>query len=228
MTEDGSQMNYLEAASAARNQASVYSFMATLLNERPDETFVKNLKAAGGDFICALAEEAGLTGGLAQAFRDMAKYVEEKRSRPGHEVQQDLAVDWTRLFRGVSPAYSPMPPYEASFMGDGTNDVQLIQGVDQLYRSNGLTISNDYNDRPDYIGLEFSFLQYLAEAEAQAWQNGDADLACSHQEAAKAFLRQHLGAWINTFTAPAMRFAKTGFYHGFLQLCERVVAEAAA
>jgi len=228
MIEDGKQVNYLEAAAAARNQANVYNFMATLLNERPNDAFVDNLRQAGGDFIRGLAEEASLTGGIADGFRDIAKYVEEKRSRPEQEIRQDLAVDWTRLFRGVSPAYSPMPPYEASFMGDGNNDIELIQGVDQLYRANGLVVSNDYHDRPDYIGLEFSFLQYLAEAEAQAWEQGNPELARSHHETARMFLRQHLGAWINSFIAPAMRFAKTGFYHGFLQLCQGVVAEAAA
>jgi TorA maturation chaperone TorD len=121
-----------------------------------------------------------------------------------------------------------MPPYEAIFMGDGDDQIELIQGVNQLYRDNGLVVSNNSNERPDYIGLEFSFLQHLAEAEAQAWEQGDADLARSRQETAHMFLRQHLGAWISTFTVPALRFAKTDFYHGFLQLCQGVVAEAAA
>ncbi len=228
MTEDPKQVDHFEAAAAARNQASVYSFMATLLNQRPDQAFVSSLKAAGAEFICGLADEAGLTGVTARGFRDMANYVEEKRSQPEPEVWQDLAVDWTRLFRGLSPAYSPMPPYEASFMGDGDNDVELIQKINELYRANGLVITNDYHERPDYIGLEFSFLQYLAEAEAEAWEKGKADLARAHHEAARSFLMQHLGAWINTFIAPAMRFARTGFYHGFLQLCQGVVAEAAA
>ncbi len=228
MAEDGKPMDCLEAAADARNQANVYSFMATLLNERPDEGFVGNLKAAGGDFIRGLAEEASLTAGIADGFRDMAKYVEDKRCASEPEIRQDLAVDWTRLFRGVSPAYSPMPPYEASFMGDGSNDLELILGVNQLYRDNGLLISNDYNDRPDYLGLEFSFLQYLAEAEAQAWEHGDADLARAQHERARTFLRQHLGAWVHLFVAPAMRFARTGFYHGFLQLCQGVVADATA
>ncbi len=227
MTEDRTELNHLEAAAAARNQASVYSFMATLLNQRPDQAFVNNLRAAGGDFICGLADEAGLTGVTAKGFRDMAKYVEGKRSQPEPDVWQDLAVDWTRLFRGLSPAYSPMPPYEASFMGNGDNDIELIQTINELYRANGLVITDDYNERPDYIGLEFSFLQYLAEAEAEAWGKGRADLARSHHEAARSFVRQHLGAWINIFIAPAMRFARTDFYHGFLQLCQGVVAEAA-
>ncbi len=228
MIDDIQQVNYLEAAETARTQANVYSFMATLLNERPDEAFVKNLRAAGGDFISALAREASLTGRVADGFRDMAEYVEKKRSLPEKEVLQDLAVDWTRLFRGLSPAYSPMPPYEVSFTGNGGNEVELIQEINDLYRAYGLTTNSNYSDRPDYIGLEFSFLQYLAEAEAQAWQEGNPALAKTHQETAHEFLVKHLGVWINTFIAPAMRFAKTGFYHGFLELCGGVVAEAAA
>ncbi len=215
-------------AEAARNRASVYSFLATLLNQSPDAALVANLRAAGGDFIRSLAEEASLTGSVAQGFHDMAKYVEENKHQPADAVQQDLAVDWTRLFRGLSPAYSPMPPYEANFTGNGGNEVDLIQEINELYRAHGLVISGGYNDRPDYAGLEFSFLQSLAEAEAEAWEAGNSEQAQAHRETAHSFLTKHIGVWINTFIAPAMRFAKTCFYHGFLELCGGVVAEAAA
>ena len=226
MSNAGKGRNDREAV-AARNRANVYSFLATVLNERPDAAFVANLRAAGGDFISGLAEEASLTADIAQGFRDMAQYVEENEDKPEDVVEQDLAVDWTRLFRGLSPTYSPMPPYEASFTNAGGNEVQLIQEVNQLYRANGLVISSDYNGRPDSMGLELSFLEHLALTEAQAWEKNDPDLAQSIRETARMFLQGHLGAWAERFITPALDFAKTGFYHGFLQLCRGVIAEAA-
>lgn len=228
MSLDGKAVDSLEAAAAARNRASVYSFVATLLNNSPDKALVRRLRKTGGDFISALAEEASLTGPAAQGFRDMARYVEESRRRSVGAVQQDLAVDWTRIFRGLSPAYSPMPPYEASFTGDGGNTIDIIQEINETYRAHGLSVEDGCNDRPDYIGLELSFLQYLAEAEAEAWEAGDAELAEARRKTARAFVEKHLGVWIHTFIAPALTFAKTGFYHGFLELCGGVVAEAAA
>ncbi len=212
----------------ARNRAGVYGFLATLLNQSPDTALVRHLRKTGGDFIAALADEASLTGSVAQGFRDMAHYVEESREKPVSAVQEDLAVDWTRVFRGLSPAYSPTPPYEASFTGNGGNEIEIIQEINETYRAHGLSIKDGCNDRPDYIGLEFSFLQYLAETEADAWEAGDAELAETQRTTARAFVRKHLGVWINTFIAPALRFAKTGFYHGFLELCGGVVAESAA
>lgn len=228
MSKDGQQGPCQIAAAAARNRANMYSFLATLLNERPDAALVRNLKTAGGEFICGLAEEASLTGSAAEGFRDMAKYVEDHRNQPADAVQQDLAVDWTRLFRGLSPVYSPMPPYEASFTEAPGNEVALIQRVNETYRAHGLELSNGYNERPDYLGLELSFMEHLADAEAQAWGQNDAELAKTYQRTAWAFLNEHLGAWADRFIEPAMGFAKTSFYHGFLKLCRGVVAEAAA
>ncbi len=228
MSKDGQPGKYQEAATAARNRANMYSFLATLLNEPPDAELVGNLQSAGGELISGLAEEASLTGSSAEGFRDMAKYVEEHKNQSRDAVQQDLAVDWTRLFRGLSPVYSPMPPYEASFMQSPGSEIELIQKVNETYRANGLELSDGYNERPDYIGLELSFMEHLADAEAQAWEENDSELAKSYQRTAWAFLNEHLGAWADRFIEPALGFAKTSFYHGFLKLCHGVVADAAA
>lgn len=228
MSVEGIQQNYREAATVSRNRANMYSFLATLLNQRPDSALVFNLKTAGGDFICSLAEKASLTGLSAEGFRDMAKYVDESKGQPEKEIEQDLAVDWTRLFRGLSPAYSPMPPYEAAFTETPGNEIELIQQVNNFYRSHGLVVDDGTNERPDYMGLELSFLEYLADAEAEAWESGNADLAKTYQNTARVFLQEHLSTWADKFIEPAMGFAKTSFYHGFLKLCRGVVAEAAA
>lgn len=228
MTERAIQGNHTEAAMAARNRATMYSFLATLLNERPDAALVANLRAAGGEFISGLAQEASLSGPSAEGFRLMAKYVDESKSQPKDAVEQDLAIDWTRLFRGLSPAYSPMPPYEASFMEVPGNEVELIQRVDNTYRIHGLTVSSDYHERPDYMGLELSFLEHLAQSEAEAWEANEPDKAKSYQNTARVFLCEHLGTWADKFLEPALGFARTSFYHGFLQLCRGVVAEATA
>ncbi len=215
-----------EAAMVARSTATVYGFLATLLNERPDATFVGNLRAAGGDFIRGLAEDPRLSNDATQGFRDMAKYVEENKDRPAAAVEQDLAVDWTRLFRGVSPAFGPVPPYEASFMNTGTTEVEMIQAVNQFYRNNGLAVNNDCNNRLDYMGLEFSFLEHLAEAQAQAWDENHVEEALSYGQAERRFLAEHLGVWAGLFIERALSYAETGFYQGFLRLCSGVVSEA--
>lgn len=228
MSVEGKEQTHLNAAAAARNRANMYSFLATLLNRRPDSALVFSLKTAGGDFISSLAEQASLTGLAAEGFRDIAKYVDENKGQPEKEIEQELAVDWTRLFRGLSPAYSPMPPYEAAFTETPGNELVLIQRVNNFYRAHGLLVDDGTNERPDYIGLELSFLEYLADAEAEAWEAGNADLAKSYQNTARVFLKEHLSTWADKFLEPAMGFAKTSFYYGFLKLCRGVVAEAAA
>lgn len=228
MSNEATQRSYPEAAAAARSRANMYSFLATLLNERPDAALVANLRSAGGDFISRLAEEASLTGLSAEGFRAMAKYVAECQSQPEDAVEQDLAVDWTRLFRGLSPAYSPMPPYEASFNATPGEEVDVIQDINNFYRAHGLMLNGDHDERPDYLGVELSFLDYLAQAEEQAWDDDDPGKAQSYQHATRTFISQHLATWADRFIEPALGFAKTGFYHGFLQLCRGVVAEAVA
>ncbi len=217
---------YMEAAAGARNRANVYGFLAAVLNERPDLAFVRNLRAADGAFILSLAKAAGVPEEVAQGFHDMAQYVQESKDRPESEIEQELAVEWTRLFRGVNPAFSPVPPYEASFTRTGKSEIESIQAVNQFYRENGLAINSDYSNRPDYIGLELSFLEHLAEDEAQAWEKGRAAQAESCAQVARAFIAEHLGAWAEMYIARAMDYADTGFYQGLLRLCRGVVTEA--
>ncbi len=216
----------LDHAEAATGRADVYGFLATMLNERPDMAFVHNLRSAGGKFIRALAREASLQGEAALGFREMARFVEESEDRAESAVEQDLAVDWTKLFRGVSPAFGPVPPYEASFISSERSEVELIQEVNDFYHANGLEINSDYNNRPDYLGLEFSFLAHLAEAETRALAEGCTAEAQSAHDAARRFLVEHLVLWADKYIANAMGYAETGFYRGFLRLCRAIVTEA--
>jgi TorA maturation chaperone TorD len=189
-----------------------------VFNRRPDPGFVSMLRGPGGDFLDNLAKLTELPG-VARGWGEMAEYVETSRGKPDAVVEQELAVDWTRLFRGVSPQYGPPPPYEAAHVNLGKRDIENLQSLIQFYRESGAFIDDGYRDRPDYIGLEISFLSHMAEAEVKAWETGDLEQARLCQERAQRFMAEHLGLWAARFLKLALEHVETEFYKGFLHVC---------
>lgn len=216
-----------ENATIAKTQAKIYGFLATVFNRRPDIDFVKMLRGSGADFPNDLAEGTDLPAEVSLGWREMADFVEASAGKSDAEVEQELAVDWTRLFRGVSPQYGPTPPYEGAYIITKKKDTEILQSLIQFYRESGAFIGEEYRDRPDYIGLELSFLYHMAETEAQAWEAGGLDRAQFCQEKTRVFIDEHLGLWADKFLTIAMDHASSGFYKGFLHLCNGIIPKVA-
>jgi len=212
-------------AATARIWGGIYGFLAALFNQRPDADLVKRLRSIGVDAFISLTGGDEISEDVSQGLNEMAHFVEKTLEQPETEVEQTLAVDWTRLFRGLSPSYGPPPPYEGVYREDGKNHNEVIRSLNQIYGECGAAIGEEYADRPDYIGLELGFLSFLAEQEAEAWEQNDRELALSYQERARSFFNEHPGAWGEKFLTIAMKHARTDFYLGFLRLSLGVLSQ---
>ena len=208
-----------EFFTAARGRAHVFDFLATLLNRRPDLDLVRTLRANSLDELIGQAEASEPDSQVVQGLKEMAQFVETTAAEPETGIETALGVDWTRLFRGVTPRYGPPPPYESIYIDTGETELATIQSVNEFYLNSGAMLEKTAGNRPDYLGLELGFLSFLAEEEAKAWEAGDEVLARSYQEKARSFFEQHPGAWASKFLTEALNYAKTGFYTGFLYLC---------
>ena len=91
------------------------------------------------------------------------------------EVRVKLAVDWTKLFRGVQKGYGPPPPYESVYLGGGILHGPITDRVAREYESHGVKILEPKNELPDFIAVELAFMSALANKEAKAWEGGDGD-----------------------------------------------------
>lgn len=222
---EGRTQDDSELAESARTRAGMYSFLANLFNQRPDLELVRRLREMGPEGMRIGAGQGEVSQEVEEGLREMASFINAIQGQPEEQVEQDLAVDWTRLFRGVSPSYGPPPPYEGVYIEGAASPSDVLQAIMQTYHKFSVDVDKKAANRPDYIGIELDFLRYLNESEADAWQEGDEEKAFDFQGAQRAFLSRHLGRWVEKFCDRAMEEAKTGFYRSFIRLTKGVLNE---
>ncbi|OGO14965.1 MAG: hypothetical protein A2Z14_05510 [Chloroflexi bacterium RBG_16_48_8] len=210
----------------AQARAGMYGFLATFYNQRPDKELVQRLRTVGIDSFVRMTEEEDASPDLVQGLSEMGQYIEATMDQEVGEVEQALGVDWTKLFRGISPGYGPTPPYEGIYQGGRQDQIEVLKQINRIYHENGVEIVEDSLNRPDYIGLELDFLRFLAEREVEAWEQEDEELALSNAEKARGFFQEHVGEWVSRFCDHALEHARTDFYRGFLRLTKGVMTEA--
>lgn len=213
-----------EASSQAEARATMYTFLANLFNQLPDQALVGRLRSLGSEAIAQLAKALELSEDARLGLTEIARFIEAAASQAEDDVVQALAIDWTRLFRGVAPGYGPPPPYEGVYVGGNVEHEAVLQAVVSEYRQYGV-MADDGVNRPDYIGLEFDFLALLAEQEKAAWDQGDSPAALGRQQGARQFMERHAGRWVAPYCERAIPEAKTDFYRGLLRLTRGVVVE---
>lgn len=219
-------LSQAENAAIARTQAEIYGFLATVFNRQPTADFVKTLRGSAVQFLKDLSNDTNAPSEISLGWREIIAFVDASVEKSDTELQEELAVDWVRLFRAVGPQYGPTPPYEGVYVNTENKGATLLSTLIKFYRESGVVIEEEYRDRPDYIGLELSFLCYMTKIETQAWENGNIELARSCQETERLFIDEHLGLWAHTFLGAAMDYADTGFYKGFLHLCFGFIPKA--
>jgi TorA maturation chaperone TorD len=214
-----------EAIESAQGRAGMYSFLANLFNQRPDLELVRRLREMGPEGFDIATDREDISPDVEQGLRELASYIDATQDRSEEEVEQDLAVDWTRLFRGISPNYGPPPPYEGVYTEGVGSPSDVLQGVMQEYHKYSVDVDEKAANRPDYIGIELDFLRYLNESEAGAWEKGKEERALDYQAAQREFLFKHLGRWVEKYCDRALDEAKTDFYRGFIRLTRGVLKE---
>ena len=212
-------------AAAASARAGAYSFLALLCNQRPERSLVQRLRDLGVDGLVNAVDVGEAEGPVRRGLQEMADFVLETAEVPDTEVQEILAVDWTRLFRGVRPGYGPPPPYEGVYTdGDG---LRAMHAVAHVYHTYGVTpAQGGAGNRPDYLGLELDFLRYACEQQALAYEQGEEEIVERWTEAERAFLTEHTAKWAPAYCERADGEARTGFYKGALHLIKGVLNEA--
>jgi TorA maturation chaperone TorD len=218
-------INQSEAVAEAQARAGMYRFLANLFNQRPDLELVQRLREMGPEGFSIGVGQGDISADVEQGLQEMASFMDDTLERPEEEVEQELAVDWTRLFRGVSPSYGPPPPYEEVYREGTGSPSEVLQVIMQKYHQYAVDVDEKAGNRPDYIGIELDFLRHLCQSEAEAWAQGQEEAALGHQAAQKEFLTKHLGRWAEKFCERAIAEAKTDFYRGFLRLTQGVLKE---
>ena len=127
------------------------------------------------------------------------------------EKPENLLLDYTRLFLG--PNHIVAKPY-GSFWLSGENALMQdsTMAVLELYADGGFEIDENFRELPDHIAAELEFLYLLIYRENEARRNVDPETLKATLSLRKRFLDQHIGAWVEPFTAAVRAGAQSGFY----------------
>lgn len=155
--------------------------------------------------IAKLVElEEALGGVCAEAAEHVANMREET------EIEH-LSIDYSRLF--VGPFELLAPPYgsvylegERRVMGDSTIDAR------NRYQELGLDLSGGLKEAPDHIAIEMEFMYYLIFKEIESIERADLESGMDYLQQQRAFLEDHLGAWVSEFADNVEENARTDFY----------------
>lgn len=124
---------------------------------------------------------------------------------------QELLLDYTRLFLGpigilAKPYGSVWLEGEKVVMGDSS------MAVLDLYREGGFELDEYFREVPDHIAAELEFLYLLNFQQNEAHRANDSEAWAKAANLKSRFLQNHLGRWVNPFTAAMTAGAETDFY----------------
>ena len=157
----------------ATSRAKFYQFLAAVYARPPESDFLGSI--AG--WVASVAGE-GTSLPLSKPMRHSLDRLDsffKQRGGNSGEFAEAVSVEFTKLFRGVKPGYSPLPPYESVYRDEaGRVFSELTVYVHQEYRRFGLDLSSGLENEPPYhISFEHEFMYLLCRREAEALENND-------------------------------------------------------
>lgn len=153
------------------------------------------------------------------AFAPLAQALGEsfRAGRP-----EALLLDYTRLFLG--PMEILAKPYGSVWLtADKTLMGETSMAVLAMYEEGGFELDEEFRELPDHIAAELEFLYLLVFRENEARRLGDTGQQDAVAGLKRRFLQQHLGQWVQPFTAAMRDNAESPFYRNLAALTERVV-----
>lgn len=157
--------------------------------------------------------------------KELATHIQSMlAARNGKAGLQSLIVDFSKLF--VGPFSLLAPPYgsvyldsEKRVMGEST------AAASEYYAQEGLGLVEHFQEAPDHIAVELEFLHFLYIKELQAVAQGDPEASRHYSAQRQAFLLEHLGRWVCSFTSAVRQEARTSFYRHLASLTEMFLTE---
>ncbi len=222
------QVNYSECSTQARDRGISYGFLAWLFLEHPDREFLERMLSAEPASWALSVGEGEVSPSILAGLEAMRASLS---SRPGQSTEglcRELAVQRTRLFRGVAPGYGPPPPYETLYRDpEGAGEAEVMLQLRRFYREAGAQLPPDQGERLDYLGLELDLMRLLCEEESLLWGEDDRQGVARARGIQEELLTRHLLAWAPRFCQVILKEPGVPFYHGVAALLSAFLKEEA-
>jgi TorA maturation chaperone TorD len=212
---------------SAKFRSKIYGFLSSLYMQIPSHNLVNALLCGEvSSFLSTLPQKVGPTRDIEEGLADILRFITTSSGQAVEEVHQNLCVEYTRLFRGIMPGYSPPPPYESVYRDEG----RVLMGksaveVRRRYAEAGVDVPAECGDLPDYVGLELDFMRFLAEQEAESWRKRERDSALGYLDMERGFLTDHIMKWVPRFCDKVVDVAEFDFYRGIARMTKGFLNE---
>jgi len=145
--------------------------------------------------------------------------------KPEHQLLEDLAVEYARLF--IGPGKHISPHESVHHKRDDGQSGQLwglsTAEVKKTIESVGLSYQPEYKGLPDHISVELEFMHQVTLREEKAWEDGDEKTALVCLEKEKKFIQEHLAVWIQGFCDKVINQAESPFYRVMAELTQKFI-----
>jgi len=205
-------MNSARQSLQAEERAQVYWLLSTLCLEAPSMEFLAELTTTEPDRDSSC--ESLLTLDIIEAL---------KREDGLSTLQQQLAQEFVKLFRGLREGEGPPPPYESIYIG-APDPLAAIASVADFYRQAGLSPMPGVDDQPDHLGAELRFLALLAKAEAEALNTGEQSDSDQYRMFRRSFLDRHIGTWVAEYCQALCEATEQPFYRNLTDTITKMIS----
>ncbi|MDE2484045.1 MAG: molecular chaperone TorD family protein [candidate division NC10 bacterium] len=205
MEQERSSVAQNDAIDAALDRSDLYRWLS-LAFRYPDADPAAHLQTSALIALETMLER------IASEERDVLRPVlTSLRARCADRDLAALQSDHRRVFGHIES--SLCPPYETRYdIRHLFQQTQQLADIAGFYRAFGLELSDDANERPDYLPIELEFLHFLCFKEAYALEHHGPEQVKVVRDAEAAFLRDHLLRWAPSFAGRLKDQAGDGFY----------------
>ena len=197
----------------AQARRSVYEMLSAYYLELPDQRMVNSIFDPDFDRRLSVVASVFETGETQEGLRLISNFISSFKHESQEEILRRIAIDRTRLFRGISEKYSPPPPYESCYR-ERRLCGETSAEVCRFYSRLGVTLPEAWRESPDYLGIEIDFMRLLCQSEEEAWLNKQPEKALELLRASMDFLKDHLLKWAPSFLDKMYEMADLDFYRG--------------
>lgn len=207
------QNNEITLKETLLGESLLFGLIGRALYNQPDKDWLNSL----------IAEDvfAEVPFGTGQPDTKCGQEIMQNWARNNEEFSdgeyKELKADYTRLFVGVGKVLAP--PWESVYFNE---DRMIFQKqtleVRDWYRRFGLELENLHKEPDDHIGLEMSFIAYMADLGIKVLEEQDEEKYQLLNDAKRQFLSGHLLQWGPTWCALVKENARTDFYRGLSYL----------
>jgi len=222
--EFDTQLDHKQLSDLAESRKKIYNLLSSIFIKVPTLDFVNSLISHNfGSVLADLTLKTDNINGMLGGIEIVNEFLNASRSKSAEKLRQELAVVFTRLFRGITKGYSPLPPYESAYL-EGRVMGNSTQAVMRRYaEANAKIFLSQKEKMPDSIELELGFMGFLCSKEIVAWRNENTIQILKYLEMEKAFLDEHMLQWIPKFSKEAERVCneigkEANFYLGVVRM----------